>query len=194
MKKLLLPLLLLLAACRKNPAPAPPPAGNVTLPAMRVIDLHNAPVRYRQVHTVDLDGDGAHDLVFKCQLVGSPSQQADRYQFCVQSSIRRNLLVNDRDETPPFTEGASIGIGHPGFNWWEVSHSVLAEKIVSDNETRWDGLWKTAQHRFLAVQVQRGADRYNGFVEISMDQAGNTLLLHRAALNLSPDVPIIAGR
>ncbi|RYY62289.1 MAG: hypothetical protein EOO12_13635, partial [Chitinophagaceae bacterium] len=70
MKKTLLPfLLLVLASCTKDRGAAP---GKVTLPAMRIIDLKDAQVRYQQTRTVDLNADGAADLLFKLQLVGDP--------------------------------------------------------------------------------------------------------------------------
>ncbi|RYZ18204.1 MAG: hypothetical protein EOO16_23010, partial [Chitinophagaceae bacterium] len=70
MKKTLLPfLLLVLASCTKDRGAAP---GEVTLPAMRIIDLKDAQVRYQQTRTVDLNADGAADLLFKLQLVGDP--------------------------------------------------------------------------------------------------------------------------
>ncbi|RYD93270.1 MAG: hypothetical protein EOP50_11385 [Sphingobacteriales bacterium] len=196
MKKTLLPLLLLLsfAACKKAPLDGTVSPTDVSLPAMRSIDLHDAIVHAGQTQAVDLDGDGAVDFRFKMQLVGDPLLQVDKHQFCVTSGIQRNLLVNEQDETLPFGAATTIAPTQPGFNWYEVGLSVLAEKIVGNTETWWDGLWKTAQHRFLAVQVQRGDLRYMGWIELSMDRANEKLVLHRAALNLSPNVAIVTGR
>ncbi|RYY38307.1 MAG: hypothetical protein EOO08_15115 [Chitinophagaceae bacterium] len=196
MKKLLLFALttLLFLSCKKGHLQRAVDDGPVTLPAMRSIDLGNAQVRYLQAQTLDLNGDGAIDFVFKLQLVGDPQLGIDRRQLCVQSGVQRNLLLNEQDETPVFGSGITLPLQQPGFHWWEVGHTVLAEKIVGSNESWWDGIWKTAQHRFLAVQVQQGADRYAGWVELSIDQQSETMTLHRAALNLSPGVPIVTGR
>ena len=202
MKKTLfsLTLLLVLASCTKDRGAAPGPGGSspqpqgpVTLPAMRVIDLHDAQVRYQQTRTVDLNGDGAADLLFKLQLVGDPLLQVDKHQFCVQSGIQRNLLVNEQDETLPYAGSITIALQQAGFEWYEVSQVLLAEKVIGFTDSWWDGIWKNAQHRYLAVQVQQGNDRYMGWVELSIDQASETLTLHRAALNLSPNVAIVTG-
>jgi hypothetical protein len=190
---LLLPFALL-ASCKKPYIPANPASAPVTShPAMRYTDLHDATVRAHKSCRLDIDGDGSTDFYFFVQRVGDPMLQIDKVQYIAASGISRNLLVNDESESPVLQAGDSITLERTGFNWWEISETLLAEKRIGNTENWWEGLWKSAQHRFLPVQVQQGSTRYNGWVELSMNRNTEELILHRAAISLEARKSVLAG-
>ncbi|RYZ28950.1 MAG: hypothetical protein EOP49_41025 [Sphingobacteriales bacterium] len=182
---------LLFVSCKKEKAlvPTPPPAQ----PQMRHMPLNDIAVHTGRARSLDVDGDGTTDFAFYVQLVGDPVLQIDKMQFCVGSGVKRNLLVNDANETPLLQPNDEVKAAHAGFNWWEVSESVLAEKRIGWTETWWDGLWKNAKHRFLAVQVQKPEGLYHGWVELSMDTSNSKLILHRAAIAKQAGRAVRAG-
>ncbi len=183
--------LLSLASCKKDPV-QPSPNPPVPHPTMRYLDIA-ASVKPGRVRTLDLDGDGQFDLVFGTQRVGDPILQVDRVQYLVNSVPKRNLLVNEGEETPRLRRYDRIGLVHTGFTWYEISSIVLAEKIIGMSESWWDGIWKTADHHYLPVQVDKPEGKYQGWVELSFSTITEELILHRAALSLEANKEIQAG-
>jgi len=44
---------------------------------------------------------------------------------------------------------------------------MLAEKIIEEaGPDHWEGNWKNASHKHLAIQLRKGDLRYNGWVEL----------------------------
>ncbi|GAA4326613.1 hypothetical protein [Flaviaesturariibacter amylovorans] len=189
---LLLSLCGLLVACSKERIPNTQPPGNPEHPEMRYTDLQHAAV-HSGFRKVDLNGDGQPDLHFKVQLVADNVLQVTKKQFSVRAEIGSRLLINEQNETPVFPLLGKIGEGHTGFEWFEVNESVLAERLTGATDTWWDGLWKSAQRRYLAVQVWVAGRPYHGWVELSVDRAGEQVLLHRAALSVAADRVVRAG-
>lgn len=181
-----------LASCKKDEtviAPPPPPEH----PAMIYTDLKNAEVKYGKLKLLDIDGDGSYDFRFSVFLVGDPVLQRDRYQFYASSTVDRNLLNNEADESPVLSKGDSISKFYPGYQWWEVSAIVLAEKIVTNTGAYWQGLWKDASHKYLPVQVEKNRKVFHGWVELSFDTVAEKMILHNAALSKEADKAVKAG-
>jgi hypothetical protein len=180
-----------LIACGKE-KPLTPPAVSPQ-PVMAYKDLENQEVKYGQYQYVDLDNDGTRDFLFNVQLVGDPMLQRDRIQFYANSGIKRNLLNNDVDETPMLNKGDSISKRHVGYNWWEISSIVLAEKLVYASGSSWEGIWKNADHKYLPIQIEKNGKLYHGWIEISFSIAEEKLILHKAAISTEEDKGIKAG-
>jgi hypothetical protein len=125
----------LLASCKKTVVQAPASAPAAGHPQMRYTNLSGAVVRYHQSRMLDIDGDGSHDFLFTVQLVGDGILHIDKLQFLAVSGIARNLLLNEQDESPVLQLSDSIGDTHPGFNWWEIAQTLLAEKRTGEAGT-----------------------------------------------------------
>ncbi|RYZ00487.1 MAG: hypothetical protein EOO11_01350 [Chitinophagaceae bacterium] len=188
---LFLSLCVVFVACTKKGA-APQPVVN-DQPEMHYTDLRDSALT-SGFQKVDLNGDGQPDLHFKVQLVADNVLGVTRKQFCVRAEIGSYLLINEQNETASFALQQSIGEALPGFAWYEVNESVLAEKLTGATDAWWDGLWKNAQHRFVAVQVHRAGRKYHGWVELSVDKGGERVLLHRGAISTEADRAVRAGQ
>jgi len=180
-----------LAACGKEKLPVKPPVASH--PVMSYKDLQNKEVKYGKVQYVDIDNDGANDFRFDVLLLGDPLLQRDRLQFYANSGIKRNLLNNNLDESPVLNKGDSISKTHIGYNWWEISAIVLAEKIINDNGFFWQGLWKNADHKYLPIQIEKNNKLYHGWIELSFNTAEEKLILHKAAISTEEEKSILAG-
>ena len=183
----------LLVACGKEKPPVPTQPPVSSHPVMNYKDLQNREVKYGQLQQVDVDGDGANDLRFNVLLVGDPILQRDRVQFYANSGIKRNLLNNSVDESPMLNKGDSISRSHVGYDWWQISSIVLAEKIVTDNGSYWQGLWKNADHKYLPIQFEKNGKLYHGWVELSFNIAEEKLILHKAAISTEEEKSVQAG-
>jgi hypothetical protein len=180
-----------LIACGKERPLVPAPVSPQLIMAYK--ELGNQEVKYGQYQYVDLDNDGTRDFLFNVQLVGDPILQRDRIQFYANSGIKRNLLNNDVDESPMLNKGDSISKRHVGYNWWEISSIVLAEKLVYASGSSWEGVWKNADHKYLPIQIEKNGKLYHGWIEISFSIAEEKLILHKAAISTEEDKSIKAG-
>lgn len=189
MRKLFIPLLaaFIFSSCTKDPIE--PPAH----PVMQYKDLQNAEVKYNQLKAVDMDNDGVTDFWFSTLLVGDPVLQRDRRQFYAHSKANTNLLNDANDESPVLNKLDLISKKQDGYEWYEVSAIVLAEKIVTMTETFWQGAWKNASHKYLPVQIKRDDKLYHGWIELSFDAVEEKLVLHKAALSTEADKSVKAG-
>lgn len=182
---------ILMIACKKEKLPVPPPAP--THPVMTYKDLAGQEVKYLQSQYVDVDNDGSIDFKFGVLLVGDPVLQRDRVQFYANSGIKRNLLNNQVDESPMLNKGDSIGKVHNGYIWWEISSIVLAEKIIDNAGSHWEGLWKNADHKYLPIQIERNNKLYHGWIELSFNTVEEKMILHKAAISSEEDKTVAAG-
>ena len=192
MKKILIIAIaaLLCIACSKKP-PINPPAPSHPLMAYK--NLADKEVKYGQSHYVDVDADGSNDFLFSVLLVGDPILQRDRVQFYANSGIKRNLLNNQVDESPMLSNGDSVKKVHSGYTWWEISSIVLAEKIIDNTGSHWDGLWKNANHKYLPIQIEKNNKLYHGWIELSFNTAEEKMILHKAAISKEEDRAVQAG-
>jgi len=184
-----------LVACQKDPTVVPPVVTPppVSHPQMRYMDLHNAEVGFHQEKAVDVDGDGSTDFFFGVILVGDPILERDRLQYYAMSGVKCNLLNDADDQSPVLNKSDTVSISHSGYTWWEISHILLAEKIITFTESHWEGLWKNANHQFLPIQIERNGKLFNGWIEMSFSIATERLILHNAAISVEEAKTVKAG-
>jgi len=180
---------LFLFSCKKEET-LPKPSKH---PAMVYKDLQNAEVIVSHSQSVDIDNDGTKDFAFGVLLIGDPILQRDRLQFIAYSRIDDNLLNNDVDQSPVLNQYDLISKIHQGYQWFEISAIVLAEKITTMTDVFWDGLWKNASHKYLPVQIERNNKLYHGWIELSFDTAAEKLILHRSAISTEENKDVKAG-
>ena len=182
---------LALISCSKTTCEFPPYVD----PQMAYIDLNGAIVSYQQRSKVlDIDGDGKTDFGFGVQLLGDPVLQRDRLQFLVYSAPKCNLLNDANDQSPVLGKMDRISIKHPGYDWWEISAIVLAEKIITNTSTSWDGAWRNAEHNYLPIQIEKEGKFYHGWIELSFSMAEEELILHRAGISKEEGKTVFAGQ
>ena len=186
-------LVIQIAACKKPITENPPPAGQD--PEMRYTDLGNQPIGFNQFISLDLDKDGQKDISFSTLLVGDPIYKVDKMQWLLSSSFYTNLPVKE-ERIPVMDTGDSIHIRNfNGYEWFNASHIVLTQKIIGiTGDPYWEGDWKQAAHQFAPFQVMHNNSLYNGWVEISFNQADEKLVLHRAAISMEAGKKIAAGK
>src|SRR5215207_3217943 len=174
----LLVLAYVLFGCEKPSLPEPE-----VHPAMHYTDLHLAEVKHNEPKSLDINADGTTDFTFSTLLVGDPVLHRDRLQFYATSKLNTALLNNNNDQSPMLNKTDTIAFAHTGYEWFEISAIVLAEKITEmTGLPYWDGLWKNAAHKYLPVQVRKDGLLYLGWVEISFDILSEKLILHKAAI------------
>lgn len=191
MAKPLIPaiIILIFSACTKEEIKIPP----VSHPVMHYTNLQNAEVFPFQARAVDIDSDGVNDFLFGVLLVGDPILQRDRLQYFAYSKVNTNLLSNEQDQSPVLNKEDLISVTHQGYQWFEVSAIVLAEKITTMTGSFWEGLWKNASHKYLPVQIKRSDKLYHGWIELSFDTVAEKLFLHRAAISTEANKTVKAG-
>ena len=167
---------------------------NETHPPMQYTYLNDLEIRAMEYSHLDIDGNGTVDFTFHTQLIGDPVLKQDRRQFMVGSKIETNLLNNKSDESPKLTKGDRIGAKQEGYNWYEISSVVLTEKVIpSEGNIVWRGLWKSASHNYLPVQLVKGGKVYHGWIELSFSTDSERLILHKAAICTESNSEIKAG-
>ena len=173
-------------SCDKNPVM---PAVN-----MHYTDLHNMEVKLNDLVRVDLDQDGVNDIRFSTVLVGDPILKTDYHQLTCSTIGNEHTPVNSNNETPALAAGASISANaFPGYPW-NYALVILTQKVEKDGApSYWDGNWKDASHRHLAIRINRDNHSYYGWLELSFDSTEEKLVLHRAGFSTSPDTEIKAG-
>jgi hypothetical protein len=164
---------------------------------MKYFNLNDTPVRANQPgFVIDVNDDGRRDLAFSTLLVGDPLNQVDKLQFLAASNIKINLPVNASEQVPVMNQGDSIQLkDFNGYHWYELSSIVLDQKIMSAAAPAyWEGHWKNAVHKYLPYQVVMNNDLYNGWVELSIDLPGESILLHRVSISKEANRVISAGQ
>ena len=184
---------LLIASCKKENTNQSPPSSQ---PEMRYTDLKNVTIKSGQQKSLDINGDNSIDLLFSTILVGDPLFRRDKRRYYANASFDVFSLVNEGEETPVLNNNDSVTIrNHPGFNWYNASSIILAEKIIEETgPAHWEGNWKNAIHNYFAVQVRKNDLLYTGWVEISFTTDTEELILHRAAIATEAGKDIKAGQ
>ena len=189
---LLLPVLLLAACDDKDIIQLP----TQVHPKIYYTELNNVTIKFGQLKSLDIDGDNTKDLLFSTVLVADPIARVDKKRYFVTASFDVFSLVNEEEETPVLNSGDTITIkNHPGFNWYNASSLVLAEKIIEETgPAHWEGNWKNADHKYFPVQVRKHELLYNGWVEVSFKMDAEEIVLHRAAIAVEAGKDIKAGQ
>ncbi|HEX4957433.1 MAG TPA: hypothetical protein VFV46_04595 [Lacibacter sp.] len=173
------------------PVPAPKPA-----PELIVTNLNNYEIKYQQRGiTLDVNSDTRADIFFGVQLIGDPVFKVDKRQFVVFSGPFTALPVNSIEQVIPLNANELIPL-HPFNNsqWYEASEIVLMER--NDFETGtivWRGNWIDKGKKYLPFQHVHLNRRYNGWVELTAEQAEEKIVLHRMAISKEPEVEVKAG-
>jgi hypothetical protein len=123
-----------------------------------------------------------------------PVLQQGRLQFCAFSMTDTYLLNDANDQSAVLNKTDQISDQHSGYQWFDLSAIVLAEKIVPVSGTSfWEGNWKLADHKFLPVYINKNGNVYYGWIELSFDPLAEKMILHRAALCTEAGEKIKAG-
>lgn len=143
----------------------------------------------------DADHDQKPDLLFNTRLVGDPIRSVDKVQFFVSSYPSSSLPVNTAEDVPRLETGDSIPVTNfQGYTWYRASSVVLAEKIIGNGTSHWEGTWKNATLAFLPFQCNRVDANYTGWVGLSVDSANDRLIILRAALCRQPGRTSYSGK
>jgi hypothetical protein len=195
MKKIfaaIIPFVFIISCSKKDNVEPPPPAH----PPMKYTNLGNVAIKFGQVKTLDINGDNTVDLIFSTMAVGDPLFKRDKKRYYANGRFDVFSLVNEGEETPVLNTNDSITVqNHAGYNWYNASSIILAEKIIEETgPPYWQGNWKNASHKFFAVQVRKDNLLYSGWVEASFNTNTEELILHRAAVATVPGKNIVAGK
>lgn len=185
--------IVLLNACKKENTVMPP--GNYFHPKMEYTELGGKEITFNKSQHIDLENDGKRDFSFVTVFIGDPIFKRDIIQFSATSTADRMLLVDNNDDSPIFNKGDFIsGNNTPGYNWHEVVITPLAQKFIEDQKpVYWIGAWKNVIHKYLAFQVMKNGQYFNGWFEISMDTSLEKLIIHRAAVCKEHKADVKAG-
>jgi len=193
---LLSTIIVILTACSKpavEPPNIPEPGNNAQI---RYTNLADRTIAFgRSPIVLDLNGDNQYDLFFSTQLVGDPIYQEDKKQFLATSHIDTYILVNFTEQFPVLALGQHIPLqDFNGYTWYNAASSVLMERIENINgNISWRGNWLTANKRYLPVQVHKNGQRFNGWIELTVDVNNQQITLHKMAIHTIPETPIRAG-
>jgi hypothetical protein len=192
MQRLFILLALFIVSCTEKEVSMPPPP---TDPEMDYTDLQNKEVRAGKSQLLDLDENNSIDFAFYTMHIGDPVGQQDKIRFLAGSNVQCNLLVGGDNNSPVLAKGNTISLNNmPPYEWFEVSEVFLAEKIIGMNAPPfWQGPWKDVSHKYLAIQIVKNNQRYNGWIELSFDTVAEKLYLHKAAISKEAEKEVKAG-
>jgi hypothetical protein len=180
-----------LASCKKDTEIKTP-----TIPMMYK-DLSSRVVNITTPAGIDINGDGPSDVWFEIFHTGDDIQEKDEHLFRVTQGEESKLLVNEQEESPIISKGDVIKInGNAGYEWEANANIELAKRTLYRNAAAptWEGVWKNAQRKYLAVQVNKNGSLFNGWIELSFDTATEKVILHRSGFSLEAGADILAGQ
>jgi hypothetical protein len=186
-------LLLLFASCSKPVEVTPP---TIPHPQMQPFSLHEKAIRYGGTSLqIDANNDGRTDLVFGVQLVGDPLAKVDKRRFLVSADFYTSLPVTEDEQVKVLSKSEAIPlIDFNGSRWYNASSVILAERVQDlASNISWNGNWLQVSHQYLPFQVLRNNQRYNGWIELSVDKKAEQVVLHRGAISTEPEKAIKAG-
>ena len=181
--------LVLLGACHKTSEKSP------VTPVIDYIEF-NKEIAFTQYFSFDLDSNGSKDFLFYTLLVGDPILGRDYHQYHIVSSIGASFPIDTLNEqTPALAGNMAISPHSPaGLSWYVATDSWIARKVIgTTGAPYWEGNWKDASHRYLAIRVDRAGHGYYGWLEVSFDATAEKIILHRAALCREAGKEVKAG-
>lgn len=183
-------------SCKKDiPAPVNQP-GNQPQNHIEYTDLQNREVKHQQGAVIlDVNKDDRADLFFEVRLVGDHINKLDKLQYYLLSSIYTAVPVNRNEQITPLAANEIIPIDNfNGSNWYGGSEIVLMERHETVSGTiRWFGNWIHLQKMYLPICIFKNNQRYIGWVQLTADNVGERLVLHRMAVSKLPEKEIKAG-
>ena len=182
-----------MTACAKKSQESPQPEPVVE---MIYTNLNDREIKYQQSGvTLDVNKDGKADLLFDSYLVGDNLNAVDKRQYYVLSSIHTALPVNINEHVPALNTNETIPVGNfNGYSWNSASEIVLMERSeFANGAVVWRGNWLGRTKKYFAFQYMSNKQRYNGWVELTVDQNGERLILHRMAISKYPEKEVKAG-
>lgn len=184
-----------LGACKKDGTPGPSKPAKPQ-PGMIYTDLQNRELKFQQAQVIDLNQDGTADIGFSTWYIGDPVEHEDEVLFFAGSYIHSHLLMDEANSSPVFKPGDEIPVNnYPGHAWYQVAQVEMAMKNTpASGQPYWEGAWKQVNHQYLAIQVVKEGKRYNGWIEVSFDTAGEKLVLHKAAISKEAEKAVVAGK
>jgi hypothetical protein len=186
----------MLASCSKQGVPDLPVKPPVKdLPEMTVTELNDLEVEYQKSHRLDLDKDGVFDITFAVWYIGNPNEKEDELLYFAASGTESALMMGGENESPRFNKNDVIAPEPVAeHDWYIVSHAEMAMKNIGvAGQPYWEKSWKDASHKFLAIRVQRNAQWYYGWVEVSMNTSKSKLILHRTGISKIAGKAVKAG-
>lgn len=193
MHKLIVFLLLIsvFSSCKKEDVPIEkPPATNT-----EYTNFNDRQVKFKELLLADLNKDGVNDMRFSTLLVGDAILRRDYHRFYVTSSFDTYLPVNEQEEVPVLSKGATVaGTSFNGYQWYNVASILLAQKVLTEhNPPFWEGFWKDVSHKYLPVLVTKDHKLFYGWIEVSFDTHAENIVVHTAGISKEPGKEIKAG-
>jgi hypothetical protein len=186
--------ILFLFSCKKDDTKPNQPVPSH--PSMNVIEYNNKEAGFGDPLFVDLENDGVRDLGFSAILVGDPLLQADKLQFFVTGNLDTWFPINNSEQTPVLAAGADIGFHlFAAYTWCNAPATMLAQRVEPvSGAVYWEGDWRFVSHTYFPFYVQRNAQRYFGWIELSFDMGSRKIIIHRIAVSREAEKNIIAGK
>lgn len=162
-------------------------------------DLSNKEVKYNQIQSVDINNDKIDDFYFVTSLIGGSDFGSTLSK--IRPLLKNRLYikydeVKDYHVTPAFNKDDMINAKSENDFQWGTYSAVTVESLytTSNDQTTWMGPWKQAQHKYLPVCVFKDNSYYYGWIELSVNEADEKIILHKAALRKIASKEIGAGQ
>ena len=172
----------------------------VVIPSQPVVEMEYTTINKELKYgipgfTLDLNKDNLNDVVFGVQLVGDPLSQSDKRQFFVAGGFNTYMMFSGNDESPVFTTGEQIALDDSNKGaWYNAPFALLVERVEHISGTiTWNGNWLNVTNKYLAFQLKKNDQRYNGWIELSIDIPNQKIIVHRSAISKQPEKIIKAG-
>lgn len=186
--RLFLPIMIVLSfACHKSHLE---PKG----PVMQTTNLNDEEITEKSHMALDINNDGLIDLGFNTPLIGDPVYHRTIFEFLLMPTRNSTLLlVNDDLESPIFKKGDQIGATFAGSKWSANAYVPLVQKFTEQTGSYWYGLWHSASHQYLGIELIVNGEPYFGWIELSIDTDKEKLILHKMAICTKANMPVTAG-
>lgn len=168
---------------------------SLTAPEMIYTNLEDVEAGLYHSIIIDADKDGRGDIIFYGTPIADPVFRLEKIQLSAGSDRHSQLYMNENNGTPLYRKGDFINrTPLPNHNWWEVNEAQLAQKVTTESGgTYWNGDWKEAFHHYLAFRSAAADGLHAGWIELSIDQYNDRIILHRCAISKKPGLAVKAG-